>query len=562
MARTAERPEERARAPAGRRPAIPLATPRVLAALSLGLLTPLLPAHPLRAAPPSPGGVTAPSSGMDDPLTHAEESGFTEFTPYESMISFLAEVQALDPGIRAGSFAESHAGRSLPYLVFSRPSVAGPHEARALGRPILVLAAGVHGGERTLRESVLILAREFATEGTEMHAALEHLTVLLVPQLNPDGFSALPVAQRGNLRGLDLNRDYMKLEQPEIRGYVGNILLEWGPHLFVDGHNGGSFPYNLNYQCPSHPGADLRLTALCDDEIFPAIDRALEAEGYLSWYYQSGTLTRWNTGGTDPRIGRNYGGLANMVGILFESPGGQSMADGVRSGAIAYREVVRWARDNADRLMGAVGDAIEETLALGAAPAGEIPIEVTYAPAERTVEYLVAIPSDDGREVVRVRSDSLMIRPVTTLSRPRPWAYLLPPEAESAVQLLLDHRIEVERLESAVQLDVHAYTLGDFWYERAYDHLSAVRLLVEDTVMLSLEVPAGSWVVRTSQLQGRVAAHLLEPESRDGVVYWNRMDPCLPKPAIEAFRAGDGEAPLHPVYKVMSPVPLPAERLE
>ena len=56
------------------------------------------------------------------------------------------------------------------------PLVAGPAEARALGKPLLVLAAGVHGDEPTLRESVLIVARELATPGTPLSEALDRVT--------------------------------------------------------------------------------------------------------------------------------------------------------------------------------------------------------------------------------------------------------------------------------------------------------------------------------------------------------------------------------------------------
>ena len=78
----------------------------------------------------------------------------------------------------------------------------------------------------------------------------------------------------------------MKLEHPTIQGYVQNLIGKWRPHLFVDGHNGGLRPYSLTYQCPSHAAPDQRITALCDDEIFPAIDARLEAEGMDTWYYQ------------------------------------------------------------------------------------------------------------------------------------------------------------------------------------------------------------------------------------------------------------------------------------
>lgn len=495
-------------------------------------------------------------AGQQEHRTGPELSGYTEHTSYEEMMDYLARVQASSTEMRLGIYGETRLGRELPYAIFSRPSITQPWEAWVLGKPILVLAANVHGNEPTFRESVLLLLRDFATRGTEMNDALDQLTVLVVPQLNPDGFST-PEPQRGNIWGLDLNRDYMKLEQPEIRGYVQNILLPWAPHLFVDGHNGGSYPYNLNYQCPSHSTPDARITELCDEMIFPDVDRELQAEGFRAWYYQRGNENRWDVGGPDPRIGRNYGGFSNMVGILFESPRGQSMADGIRAGIIGYETVVRWARDNTELLVETVHRARMETVQMGSAAQGEVPIEVVYLPQGERVTYLIP----DGPEVdggtMEIQSDSLMKVPQTTLSRPRPWAYLLPPDAEDAVELLLQHGIQVEELQRPVELVVDVYRIGSVSYEQAYNHEAATKVDVADTITREASVPRGSYLVRTGQMRGRVAAHLLEAETRDGVVYWNRMDPWIPKTAVDDFRAGEGPPPEFPILKVMEPTPLP-----
>jgi hypothetical protein len=493
--------------------------------------------------------------------TQAEESGFTEYTSYDNMMSYLDRVQAAGTEMRLGTYGETHEGRPLPYAVFSRPAVTEPWEAWTLGRPILVLAAGVHGPERTLRESVLVLLRELATPGTPLNGTLDELVVVVVPQINPDGFSAPGGPIRGNLWRLDLNRDYMKLEQPEIQGYVQNVLLRWAPHLFIDGHNGGSYPYNLNYQCPSHAAPDPRITALCDERIFPAVDRRLETEGFRSWYYARGDEEAWSVGGTEARIGRNYGGFSNTVGILFESPGGQPMADGVRSGVLAYEAVVEWSREHAELLMETVRRARIETVELGAAPSGEIAIETAYEPEEARVDYLIARDRGEAREVVEVRDAELRKRPVATVLRPRPWAYVVPRDAEAAVELLRRHRISVERLQEETEVTVEAYTIEDITYERAYNHAAATRVHVNGSRTRTLTIPRGAYIVRTSQMQGRLVAHLLEPESGDGVVYWNRLDAWLPKPELAAFKAGEGEAPFFPVYKVMTPTALPTRLL-
>jgi dipeptidyl-peptidase 4 len=545
--------------------------------------------------------VAGPAAGQDlkDLRTQAEASGFKEYTTYDNMMQYLQALQARSLEMRLATYGATHSDRVLPYAIFSRPTVTQPWEAWTLGKPIVVFAAGVHGGERTLRESVLILVRELATPGSEMNRLLDDLVILVVPQINPDGFSAEPNPTRGNLWGLDLNRDYMKLEQPEIQGYVENVILRWAPHLFIDGHNGGSFPYNLNYQCGSHAAHDQRITLLCDKEIFPAIDRRLEADKFRSWYYTGGNSEEWRVGGSEPRIGRNYGAFANTVAILFESPGGQPMEIGVKSGLLGYKAVAEWSAANGRTLIDTVHRARRETVALGETPGDSVPLAVRYEAEDYTVDYLIAEGQGDERKVVEVTGARLMKKPVPTVERPRPYAYVLPREATAAVALLRQHGIAVEQLREATSLDVAAYTVKGVTHAPQYNHAATTSIEVGEVVNIQRTFPAGSYVVRTAQMQGRVAVHLLEPETTDNVIYWNRMDAWIPRPGAApqtttdpdddppaaggrgggrgagpggggrgggpggaSFGGGQGRGqqqgpPLVPIYKVMEPTPMP-----
>jgi len=160
------------------------------------------------------------------PITAAERNGFTAHTRHLEMWDYLRELRGSTTEMRLGSYGETREGRQLPYAIFSRPLVSEPWEAWALGRPILVLGANVHGDERRFREGLLILMRDLATPGTPANALLDQLTILVTPQLNPDGFEASVDGQRGNSWGIDLNRDYVKLEHPAIANLVANIVAE------------------------------------------------------------------------------------------------------------------------------------------------------------------------------------------------------------------------------------------------------------------------------------------------------------------------------------------------
>jgi dipeptidyl-peptidase 4 len=501
-------------------------------------------------------GAVLPIGAQEALRTHHEESGYTEYTPYTSMMAYLGEIRAQSDEMTLTSYGESVQGRTLPLAIFSRPRITEPWEAWTLGRPVLSFNASVHGNERTLRESLLVLIRELATPGSEANALLDHVVILVAPQINPDGFEAPGGSQRGNAWGIDMNRDWVKLEQPALTSYATNVIGRWRPDLFVDGHNGGSLPYSLTYQCPSHAEAAESITQLCDRGIFPAVDARLRAAGMKSFFYARGTRTRWDGGGYDARIGRNYGGFVNTVSILFESPSGVPREQGARAGVLGFMAVAEWARDHADALKGTVRSARVETIEMGRNAEGEVVTAMAYAPEEFPVTYEIYQGPRSDRELVEITSDSLMKRPVVTASRPRPFAYLLPRDALEAVALLRRHGVSVERLVRPVTMAVDAYVLAGVTREQAYNHSGAARVEIAETVTKEMLFPEGTFVVQTAQMLGRLVGHMLEPETNDNVIYWNTMDAWLPEAQLADPNAR-GE-PLIPIYKLMSRRPLPA----
>jgi len=545
---------------------------RVLSTLVLSTLAALtFPAGPLRAQIPW----LPVADGF--PTTAAEQNGFRAHTRHLEMWDYLRALRGATTEMRLGTYGVTQQGRELPFAIFSRPLVSDPLEARALGRPIVVLAANVHGGERTFREGLLILMRDLATPGTRVNALLDQVTVVVTPQLNPDGFEASEQGQRGNAWGIDLNRDYVKLEDPSIASLVANVVAEWRPHVFVDGHNGGSRPYNVNYQCPSHVDTMLELTLICDQELFPAVDAALAGEGYRGWYYTGGDEQEWRVGGWQARIGRNYIGFLNAIGILFEAPT-QPQESGARAGYLAFLTVLEFTAKNATRVMDLVGRAGDETIAMGAAPSGDIAVQMDYAPEDYPVDYLLMRSGGRGNgtreDTVQVRGARLMKKPVATQLRARPWAYVLPRDAVDAVALLRRHRIHVEQLTASETLEVEAYTVQDVSYEQAYNHAAAMRVHVGEVLTLEQNFPVGTYVVPTAQPLGRLVAHMLEAETDDNVIYWNTMDAWVPRPGGRP--AGGGGLPnadrepllpfsgplLVPIYKLMRPTPLASAVVE
>lgn len=455
--------------------------------------------------------------------TPCEASGFKEYTSHKEMWVYLQDLQATTTEMKLGSYGKSWEGRELPYAIFSRPTITQPWEAMVSGKPIVLCHANVHGGERTLRESLLVFVRELATKGTPANKLLDDLIVLVAPQINPDGFEATPRGTRGNSWGIDMNRDYMKLEQRALANLVRNMHNSWHPHIIIDGHNGGSRPYDLCYQATSNATPAKSIGLLCDKEVFPYINKRMKDNGYRSFYYSGGNKERWKGGGSDPRISRNYSGFINCIGILFESPHGRTTLEtGAKAGVVGYRAVLEFTARNPDRVISLVTEARRTTIAMGETPQGEVMVQMKNGPEDFKVDY-------ELRDGTKVTGADIIKKPIVTKSRKRAYAYLLPREAREAVAMLRRHNITVEVLQKTTKIDVEAYKLEDVEYLREYNHAGAVQVKVSEVVQLSRRFPAGTFVVHTSQMHGRVVAHMLEPETNDNVVRWNTMDALLPK---------------------------------
>ncbi len=498
--------------------------------------------------------------------TPGEQAGFERHTSHEELVDYLYEVKGETRDMILGTYGESREGRELMYGIFSRSGVSTPAEAHATGKPIVVLSANVHGHNFILREALLIMARDLGTPGTSLNDILDEVIVILAPSKNPD---ALVIEDRYTALGADLNRDYIMLEEPAMAAFIGNIINTWNPHIMVDGHDGGagqfggSYPYDLLYQASATASADQSITRLADEGVFPFLNERMEENGYRSFYWAHGDEEAYYGGGHAPRMGRNYGGLANKLSILFEHADWHDFQTGVESGIVAFTAILEYARENGDELMQTLEDARAETIRLGREAEGQIPVDEEMVADDFRVTYDIMV-DDNPDELITIEDAEIIKKPQGITYRDRPWAYVLPPHAGKAVAMLKRHNIRVEQMTETMELDAVAYTLGGVGYEDTdNNHRSALLLEVEDEVHQQYEIPKGSFIIPTGQVLGCLAAHMLEPETTDNVFYWNRMTPHIPIAEFLKYKNNpdEYEAPLLPMWKIMSDKDIPAVKL-
>ena len=127
---------------------------------------------------------------------------------------------------------------------------------------LVVLAyAGIHTGEIDGKNAGMMLLRDLTVRGADRSEGSELLdgaSFLFVPILSVDAHERRSaygrINQRGpvhtgwrtNARNLNLNRDFAKLDTPEVRHLV-RPLGEWQPDLYLDLHvtDGADYQYDI-----------------------------------------------------------------------------------------------------------------------------------------------------------------------------------------------------------------------------------------------------------------------------------------------------------------------------
>ncbi len=519
------------------------------------------------------------SQAQDNTLkSRAELTNYEETSRYDDVLRFFAELQKRSPLVRIETFGHSVEGRALPLVILSDPPISEPRDARASGKPIVLVFANIHAGEVEGKEAVQHLARRIVLG--DMRPLLDKLIILIAPIYNADGNEKINVmnrtAQNGplggvgvreNAKGLDLNRDYMKLESPEAQSLV-RLFNRWDPHLTVDLHttNGSYHGYHLTYSIPLNPTIDPRIIAYHRERMMPAITKAMLAQHKFRTYYYGNfegpapkpgepSKRRWEAFTHQPRIGQNYVGFRNRLTILSEAYSYLDFRRRVEVTEAFVEEILKYSAAHGAEMSQLANQVDLETIKRGlAGPSLQMGVEYELKALPKPVEILVgevtkAKNARSGRDMTVMLEDRFTKVAMQDYglfaakrSVPTARAYLFRREdgTRAMIEKLLQHGIAVEELTAALTTEVESFVIDSVKKAgRAFQGHTAITLTGKYKKE-RIEFPAGSIIVRATQPLGTLAAYLLEPESDDGLTSWNFLDSYLDL------------GKTHPIYKVMT----------
>lgn len=527
---------------------------------------------------------SAPSVEKRGPLTAAERSDFRETSRHSDVLGFIEELEGLSQMIRVETMATTVEGKPVPLMIIGDPVPSGPEDLVGDGRAVVYIQANIHAGEVEGKEAAQMLARDILL--AEDPEYLDRLVILIAPNFNPDGNDKISTEHRTNQHGpaggvgiryngqnLDLNRDALKLETPEVRGMVKNVLTRWDPIFCLDSHthNGSYHKEPVTWAWGLNPNGDADIISYMEHSMLPAITKIMrEKYGTLSIPHGDFLDVRdpgkgWVAHGTICRYLVNYIGLRNRFSVLHEEYPYVDFETRVRTTYDLFRSFLQFVYEHKDEMAGIAHDADQRAIARGQDPSTSDGFIVEYD-REALDEPLTILgwPMEiEEREgswprVTTADRDTVFEdvpyyarhTAKRTVSYPR--GYLIPIYNAAVEENLRGHGIEVKRLAEPTKLEVEVFTVTEISGSERLNQGHYTSAAKGEYSTKEMEFKAGTLYVSTAQRLGPLVAYLLEPESEDGLLFWNFFDRYL------AAQWGNRPQP-YPVYRVLESAPLTAE---
>lgn len=455
-----------------------------------------------------------------DLKTTPEKTDYKSTSTYEDVVAFMKAVDAASKDITVVTYGETFEKRAMPMAIVGTGLAATtPAAVNATGKLRVHIQANIHAGEVEGKESTQVLLREFAMG--QHKDWLENMVFFITPIFNADGNEKFALNNRGpqngpvngqgtraNGMGLNINRDFMKMETPEARAFA-KLWNDYDPHVGFDLHtsDGSTHGYYLTYAPGLNPNTSSAILDIQKLEWFPAITKAIKAKhGWDTFYYgnvsggargggrglapgapgagrqgadgaaagapaQAGRsggapvpevvgapapaagqpMQAWATFEHVPRFHNNYVGLRNRFALLSEAYAYATFKDRILATQYFVEEALNYAHANADKIKKACAAADAEmlagrTLATRATIKRAGQIEILMGEVEDETNPNNGARMNRRKDVVKPTpmTDALWFEP--SMIDTAATEYYLPASATKAIALLQQHGVKMRKL--------------------------------------------------------------------------------------------------------------------
>ncbi len=480
--------------------------------------------------------------------TYFEKSNYLETPRYEETMEYFRKFEKHSPYVKMFSIGKSAEGRDIFVLIVSKDKAFTPELARKTRKPIVFIQNGIHAGEIDGKDASMILLREILiTKEKEIY--LDNVILIVMPIFNVDGHERFSPYNRINQNGpkemgwrtnalnLNLNRDYMKADSPEMKVWL-KFFNQWLPHIFVDCHvtDGADYQYQITYSCERYGNVHPLLRKWIQNEFVPFIENEVQKSGYLIapyvWFKEDEIKNGIVDGVTSPRLSTGYAAIQNRVALLIETHMLKDYKIRVFATLSMLEAIIRKANQEGKKLIEVINEAEKQTI-------DEIAIQKKYLPVRfqssnefvpfkfKGIKYEKVPSKISGKDKIVYTGEKYEIeiplynKPVAIDSVQAPEFYLIPKAYSNIIEILHLHGVKFEKLKSSKKFLTEKYRFDEntIWQRRPYEGRIMLSTKYE-TFIDTILAEKGDYLIPVNQRAIKVIIYLLEPKSGDSFVNW------------------------------------------
>ncbi|HET7502737.1 MAG TPA: M14 family zinc carboxypeptidase [Kofleriaceae bacterium] len=488
-------------------------------------------------------------------VTTAETSQYVRTGRYDEAVRLCHEFARAYAEVRCVQLGLTGEGRPIVAL----------HVRRGHGHPVIYVQAGIHAGEIEGKDAGFWFLRDLL-DGKVAPGALDAIELVFLPVVNPDGHERFGPNNRPNQRGpaemgfrtndarLNINRDFVKAETPEMAAILG-AFHRFRPVLLVDLHttDGAKFEHDISINiAPLAPRGD-KLDATAAALAAHTVRRLTElghlpVSFYPSFVSYDDPASGFAVSEAPPRFSQCYAGARSRLGMLVETHSWRTYKERATSTYHALQAIVEDARQNAASWVAAEAAADLADTRLGGTDVtlvwdtGPHRTEIEfrgYAYEKRRSEISGGdwiVYDEHTPQIWRVPLFDQLV-PKVTIHVPRA-GYVIDGGFASMVARMLDrHGLRYLPVDGQPRVDVEVFRATKVSFQPQFEGRTPVELAGEWTPE-TRTLERGAIFVPIDQPGARVVLHLLEPTLPDSLVQWGSFNTVFErKEYMEAYVA-------------------------
>ena len=482
------------------------------------------------------------------PLTTDFELSDGYISPdYNNTMAFVERLVAANPTqFKSQIIGFSNSKRAIKMVVATEQGFFDADQLANSTKPTVLIQAGIHAGEIDGKDAMFMLLRDIATG--KRRDILKKVNILFIPILNVDGHERSSHFNRINQRGpskmgfrtnannLNLNRDFTKLETPEVKSVL-KVINDYNPNLYIDVHvtDGADYQYDVTYGYnPVFASESPAIADTLDRYFKPVIDNKLASQGHIPGplvfvmnkrNFKEG-LAGWVA---TPRFSNGWGDLKSLPTILVENHSLKPYKQRVLGTYVFIDGAIDALSKHGHELANAVKKehAFVPKQLIVQRGYSKDPVEIAF----KGIRYTSKVSTLSGQTEVQYigEKEDYTNLPVYWQKDVQkrievPKAFFIPPAYTDLIEKLSLHGVSVNKLVGEntqplkqAKIDEHSFAKspfeGRFRVTATFDYKPAINVNLD-----------GWFEVTTQQKAGELAVHLLHPEAPDSFFSWGEFN--------------------------------------